>query len=51
VKVLPGNIDPNHTESLVISLLLRSSPMQLFVQIKTPLGVPVNFSIINSGLI
>jgi predicted component of type VI protein secretion system len=51
VKVLPGSIDPNHTESLAISLLLRSSPMQLFVQIKTPLSVPVNFSIINSGLV
>lgn len=50
-KVLPGSIDPNHAESLVISLLLRSSPMQLFLQIKTPLSVPVNFSIINSGLI
>ena len=34
VKVLSGSIAPSHTESLVISLLLRSSPRQLFIQLK-----------------
>ncbi len=51
VKVLSGNINLSHNESLVISLLLKSSPRRLFVQAKTPLSVPVQFLIINSGLI
>lgn len=51
VKVVSGNINLNLNESLVISLLLESSPRRLFVQAKTPLSVPVQFLIINSGLI